>query len=227
MTNESIEDHDNAFVIDDDDDEEEEEIRFSDEPPQDAWGEGNKSNESTGTRKHLSAEVELPVRLQSTRTRERNIRMLASIMIFASLMGVVLYGFYDRESVIPAFAHLFHQEAAQEQGDEMAMDADAPFTEHEINEMRKRLSPKQLLSVDDKQGKTLVPKQFLHLHHMKTGGTSMDMLIRCGTSRLHQVRAKKGLRLTNLDRYHSQFSLLHGMTFGIKDGIYCALQQFT
>lgn len=32
--------------------------------------------------------------------------------------------------------------------------------------------------------RTMVPHQFLHLHHMKTGGTSIDRLLRCSTTRL-------------------------------------------
>jgi len=32
--------------------------------------------------------------------------------------------------------------------------------------------------------RTMVPHQFLHLHHMKTGGTSIDRLLRCSMTRL-------------------------------------------
>lgn len=34
------------------------------------------------------------------------------------------------------------------------------------------------------QKKVLEPHQFLHLHHMKTGGTSIDKLVRCAVNRL-------------------------------------------
>jgi hypothetical protein len=34
------------------------------------------------------------------------------------------------------------------------------------------------------QKRTMVPHQFLHLHHMKTGGTSIDKLLRCSMDRL-------------------------------------------
>jgi len=34
------------------------------------------------------------------------------------------------------------------------------------------------------QKRTMVPHQFLHLHHMKTGGTSMDRILRCSMDRL-------------------------------------------
>jgi hypothetical protein len=33
---------------------------------------------------------------------------------------------------------------------------------------------------------TLIPHQFLHLHHMKTGGTSIDRLLRCAMDRLRK-----------------------------------------
>jgi len=37
---------------------------------------------------------------------------------------------------------------------------------------------------DGEEKRTMVPHQFLHLHHMKTGGTSIDRLLRCSMSRL-------------------------------------------
>lgn len=40
-------------------------------------------------------------------------------------------------------------------------------------------NPKQ-----QEQTKAMVPHQFLHLHHMKTGGTSIDHLLRCSMNRL-------------------------------------------
>ena len=33
---------------------------------------------------------------------------------------------------------------------------------------------------------TLIPHQFLHLHHMKTGGTSIDRLLRCSMDTIGQ-----------------------------------------
>jgi hypothetical protein len=64
--------------------------------------------------------------------------------------------------------------------------------------LRHKLRPRPLrllpVPLHDDQGdsnrmsspRQLVPQQFLHLHHMKTGGTSMDGLIRCGIQRLQQ-----------------------------------------
>lgn len=37
---------------------------------------------------------------------------------------------------------------------------------------------------DNEEKPTLLPHQFLHLHHMKTGGTSIDKLLRCSINRL-------------------------------------------
>jgi hypothetical protein len=51
----------------------------------------------------------------------------------------------------------------------------AAFTEEEIIAMRQRLSPRELIQVDQK----LVPHQFLHLHHMKTGGTCTFIQCEC------------------------------------------------
>jgi hypothetical protein len=50
-----------------------------------------------------------------------------------------------------------------------------------LEQMKKRLTPKQLLFV---KNNTLQEHQFLHLHHMKTGGTSMDGVVDCGMQRL-------------------------------------------
>jgi len=39
---------------------------------------------------------------------------------------------------------------------------------------------------DNDKKQTMLPHQFLHLHHMKTGGTSMDRLLRCSMDRLRK-----------------------------------------
>ena len=39
-------------------------------------------------------------------------------------------------------------------------------------------------TLGEHQKRTMVPHQFLHLHHMKTGGTSVDRLLRCSMDRL-------------------------------------------
>ena len=44
-----------------------------------------------------------------------------------------------------------------------------------------QLQPRKLRLANDTQ---MAPHQFLHLHHMKTGGTSLDGLIQCGLRRL-------------------------------------------
>ena len=50
-----------------------------------------------------------------------------------------------------------------------------------IADIQKKLQPVELL-VDE--NKVLEPHQALHLHHMKTGGTSVDHLLRCARNRL-------------------------------------------
>jgi hypothetical protein len=49
-----------------------------------------------------------------------------------------------------------------------------------VKELEERMKPRNL--VFDNNGKA-EPHQFFHLHHMKTGGTSMDHVIQCGLSR--------------------------------------------
>jgi hypothetical protein len=75
----------------------------------------------------------------------------------------------------------------------------------ELAEMKERLQPKRLLFVNENEQDaadknidtgTLQQHQFLHLHHMKTGGTSLDGLVSCGMSRLKD--AKIQLKYTNL-----------------------------
>lgn len=63
--------------------------------------------------------------------------------------------------------------------------------ESELKAMKKRLAPKYLLLANDSTTSvTLAGHQFLHLHHMKTGGTSMDGLIDCAMSRLNSAGFK-------------------------------------
>jgi len=54
---------------------------------------------------------------------------------------------------------------------------------HVVAELAKKLSQPMEFEIDETTN-SLLPHQFLHLHHMKTGGTSMDAVIRCGMQRL-------------------------------------------
>jgi hypothetical protein len=67
-----------------------------------------------------------------------------------------------------------------------------------LAEMKERLQPKRLLFVneDEQDIQMLQQQQFLHLHHMKTGGTSLDGLVSCGMSRLKDANIQ--LKYTNL-----------------------------
>jgi hypothetical protein len=49
-----------------------------------------------------------------------------------------------------------------------------------LEKLRIKLQPRELHDIDG----NIVPHSFLHLHHMKTAGTSMDGLIRCAMKRL-------------------------------------------
>lgn len=57
------------------------------------------------------------------------------------------------------------------------------FDEEEaiVQELVERMKPRDLEF--DEVTDTAAPHQFFHLHHMKTGGTSMDHVLRCGLSR--------------------------------------------
>lgn len=50
-----------------------------------------------------------------------------------------------------------------------------------VKELEERMKPRDLIF--DEENDTARPHQFFHLHHMKTGGTSMDHVLRCGLSR--------------------------------------------
>jgi hypothetical protein len=54
-----------------------------------------------------------------------------------------------------------------------------------VKEIRAKLKPRELKL--DENG-VLEPHQFLHLHHMKTGGTSIDHLLKCGRERLEKAQ---------------------------------------
>jgi hypothetical protein len=56
--------------------------------------------------------------------------------------------------------------------------------EQVVEQLRAKLGiPHDLLRTSDTEEGPVQPRQFLHLHHMKTGGTSMDGLIRCAMQR--------------------------------------------
>lgn len=55
--------------------------------------------------------------------------------------------------------------------------------ETRIANLAEKLKPKSF-DFSPENGKELVPQQFIHMHHMKTGGTSMDGLLKCAMERL-------------------------------------------
>ena len=54
----------------------------------------------------------------------------------------------------------------------------------ELEAIKQKLKPRPLERDDDGN---LKPHQFLHLHHMKTGGTSLDHMLKCAMERLAQA----------------------------------------
>uniref|UniRef100_A0A7S2R4W6 Sulfotransferase domain-containing protein n=2 Tax=Eucampia antarctica TaxID=49252 RepID=A0A7S2R4W6_9STRA len=76
--------------------------------------------------------------------------------------------------------------------------------DRELEEMiREKMKPKEFQFIVKDVNDTVIPgaenaklsympaKQFAHLHHMKTGGTSMDGVINCGARRLGKVLKEK------------------------------------
>ena len=61
-----------------------------------------------------------------------------------------------------------------------------------FNNLIQRMKPTMLQfeSIPTKTQTTSIPKQFFHLHHMKSGGTSLSSFIACGTRRLSNLYTK-------------------------------------
>jgi hypothetical protein len=57
----------------------------------------------------------------------------------------------------------------------------------DLQALSEKLTPKKFLMDDSNE--VLLPNQFVHLHHMKTAGTSMDQLLRCGMDRYQDVQS--------------------------------------
>jgi len=73
--------------------------------------------------------------------------------------------------------------------------------EEYIEYLSKKLSPQHLNTyvTDEENGKTALQQhQFLHLHHMKTGGTSMDGLLHCATNRLKKKEKDNEIAYMNI-----------------------------
>ena len=56
-----------------------------------------------------------------------------------------------------------------------------------LQALSEKLTPHKFSMDDNTNG--LLPNQFLHLHHMKTAGTSMDQLLQCGIGRYKNVES--------------------------------------
>jgi hypothetical protein len=106
-------------------------------------------------------------------------------------------------------SHLAAQDETQTIGSDLDLDSFVESSlldlndDAELAEMKQRLQPKRLLFVNKNEDETannnintLQQQQFLHLHHMKTGGTSLDGLVSCGMSRLKDAGIQ--LKYTNV-----------------------------
>jgi hypothetical protein len=76
-----------------------------------------------------------------------------------------------------------------------------------LEAMKRRLTPRRILleadTADATSSTLTVPKhQFLHLHHMKTGGTSLDGLVNCGLSRLRTYSHADNVLAVNYSNIH-------------------------
>ena len=119
-------------------------------------------------------ELEAPVRLQSERTHERRIRFVGLCLIGASLLGVIAFIGYNVEDIAPVFSdmrgklskHSSTNTDEQNLVDNM-VDSNPDFSQSDIDHMKQRLLPKELLPVNG-DSNTFESKQFVHLHHMKT-----------------------------------------------------------
>lgn len=69
--------------------------------------------------------------------------------------------------------------------------SDFTFSTTELENMRQRLTPPRPISYE-KQGNAwhMTRHQVLHLHHMKTGGTSLSQLLKCATRRLMELNVR-------------------------------------
>lgn len=81
--------------------------------------------------------------------------------------------------------------------------------EDEMKGLRRKLQPRKLLLQNAKQ---IQLNQFLHLHHMKTGGTSLDGLIHCGMQRLRETTKTLNLNYSNIHEcgYQRYQKCIHG-----------------
>jgi hypothetical protein len=93
------------------------------------------------------------------------------LLTIAGFVGMLLYTNADNKQLLER-AGLFHFRPWGNNNNNMDSTTTSFFTNEEIIAMRQRLSPRELIHDDDDDAdQKLFPHQFLHLHHMKTGGT--------------------------------------------------------
>lgn len=110
-------------------------------------------------------------------TKRRSFRLVTWVVIVVLLLAgaavaLVLFG-YDKD-------HDFLSTLGLGPDD---LGADESFM---LIEMKERLQPKELVFQSGDKNTTVVSHNFMHLHHMKTGGTSMDHRLKCAMARLQK-----------------------------------------
>jgi hypothetical protein len=111
-------------------------------------------------------------------------RTAATAIVATCLVLVILTACFRKQQ------HPIQPTTTPEVAPEPAIERRSLWTESEEAEMmekiKAKLVPHQFEFVNGTD--TLVPHQFLHQHHMKTGGTSMDHLIECSVKRLTKTK---------------------------------------
>jgi hypothetical protein len=95
-------------------------------------------------------------------------------------------------------------------------------SEHELlKSVAQRMKPRTLQLFEKSSNSTTPVKQFFHLHHMKSGGTSLSSWIRCGLSRLqsHMSREMNGVvTIPSADLSECSWSSYHRCIENENDG---------
>jgi hypothetical protein len=105
--------------------------------------------------------------------------------LFLVLLGFVCIIFFQKSNLLHTTGLHDDEEAAfsnPDGGDEIILDeTGTPFTQNRTARLSELLRPRTLKF--DANG-VAYPHQLLHLHHMKTGGTSTDLLLRCSIQKM-------------------------------------------
>jgi hypothetical protein len=102
------------------------------------------------------------------------------LLTIATFVGMLLYANATNKEFIEQTTGLFHFRQWWSNTTttlaSSSSSSSSSFSDEEIVVMRQRLSPHELIPDGDQK---LLPHQFLHLHHMKTGGTCKQKVSLC------------------------------------------------